>query len=208
MYNGIRAERFDRDEGTRRSVRDALGLNNRFVWLAIGRLEEAKDFPNLFQAVDSLVVDYPETLVLVVGRGILRDTLQRLIEDMGLSDHVRLIGERSDIPDVMNACDAYVMSSAWEGLPIVLLEAGAASLPVVATDVGGNNELVLDGKTGFLVPPSDSKRLADRMKHVMDLPDAKRERLGLRGRRHVESTFDMEQILDRWQELYEELQPQ
>jgi glycosyltransferase involved in cell wall biosynthesis len=204
MYNGIHASRFDRDEAGREAARGSFGINDRFAWLAIGRLEAAKDFPNLFRAVSQITAEHPDVLVLIAGRGILAEELKDMVDSMGLASHIRLIGERTDIPDVLNACDGYVMSSAWEGLPIVLLEAAAAALPVVATDVGGNNELVIDGESGFLVPPHDSDALAHRMSHVMRMNDSQRKALGVRGRKHVETTFDMEHILDRWQELYEE----
>ena len=81
--------------------------------------------------------------------------------------HVRFLGFRSDAPELMNTADAYAMSSALEGMPMVLLEAGACGLPIVATDVGENREVVLDGETGFLVSPKDPDVLAQAMLRLM-----------------------------------------
>jgi len=105
----------------------------------------------------------------------------------------------------MNAADAYVMSSAWEGMPMVLLEASATGLPIVATDVGGNREVVLHNKTGFLVPPKDSDALAHAMLLLMHLPRALRNQMGQRAREHVLAHFDLERVVDSWEELYQRL---
>jgi glycosyltransferase involved in cell wall biosynthesis len=105
----------------------------------------------------------------------------------------------------MQAADAFVMSSAWEGMPIVLLEACASSLPIVVTDVGGSRELVLEGKSGHITPPHDPASLAGAMVSVMALPDADRLVMGERAREHVLGAFDIETVADRWEELYRSL---
>src|SRR5690606_34581600 len=101
--------------------------------------------------------------------------------------------------------DAFVLPSAWEGLPIVLLEAAASSLPIVCTDVGGNRQLVSDNVTGYVVPPSQPLALRQAMVTLMDMPREERERFGRRGRRLVEQTFSLDAIVDRWQHVYAEL---
>jgi glycosyltransferase involved in cell wall biosynthesis len=104
-----------------------------------------------------------------------------------------------------NSADAYVMSSAWEGTPMVLLEAGATGLPIVATAVGGNGEVIVDGQTGFLVPPGDSEALMQAMLRLMDLSPEERVRMGLAGRAHVEANYSLERVVDQWEKLYQEL---
>ncbi len=115
---------------------------------------------------------------------------------------MRFLGLRRDIPEMMNAVDAYLMSSAWEGTPSVLLEASAVGLPIVATDVGGNREVVLDGKSGFLVPSKNSEALAGAMQRLMELPEFERRRMGMVGRGHVVANYSLERCVARWEELY------
>jgi glycosyltransferase involved in cell wall biosynthesis len=118
---------------------------------------------------------------------------------------VRLLGVRRDVPELMSAGDGYVLSSAWEGMPVVLLEAGAAGMPIVATAVGGNGEVVLDGRTGFVVPPQDPQMLAQAMMKLAALTPTDRLGLGQRAREHVEAHYALPRIIDLWEELYQEL---
>ncbi len=107
----------------------------------------------------------------------------------------------------MNAADAYVMSSAWEGMPLVLQEASATALPIVATDVGGNREVVLNEVSGLLVPAKDPAALGEAMQRVMCMSDEHRRGMGAAGREHVASQFGIEHVLDVWESIYEELTP-
>lgn len=109
---------------------------------------------------------------------------------------------RKDIPALMNAADAYVMSSSWEGMPLVLLEASSVGLPIVTTDVGGNREVVIDGKSGFLVPPKNSEALAQAMLKMMDLPEKLRKSMGQAGRKYIKENYSLEHVVDMWEELY------
>jgi glycosyltransferase involved in cell wall biosynthesis len=115
---------------------------------------------------------------------------------------VELLGIRDDVPDLMRAADGYVMSSAWEGLPLVLLEAAATSLPIVATDVGGNATVVMDETSGFIVPPGSPEALAAAMQRLQDTPASQRQAMGQAGRAHVIATYDLEAVLDTWERLY------
>ena len=118
---------------------------------------------------------------------------------------MRFLGVRDDVPALVSAADAYVMSSAWEGMPMVLLEAAAGGLPVVTTRVGGNHEAVLDGTTGFLAPARDSGTLASAMSRLMALPAAERREMGERGREHVRANHGLTRVVDRWEALYREV---
>ena len=105
----------------------------------------------------------------------------------------------------MSAADAFVMSSAWEGLPLVLLEASASSLPIVTTDVGGNREAVQDGLSGFLVAPRDAHALALGMRRLLGLDEGERLAMGAAARDLMATTFDMDAVSARWQAMYRSL---
>ncbi len=206
LPNGLDPALFGPDPEARARMRAELGVGDAFVWLAVGRLADAKDYPTLLAAADRLRRRGRPVRVLVAGDGPERGALLAQREALGLSaDEVRLLGARNDVPDLMRAADGYVMASAWEGLPMVLLEASAAGLPLVATDVGGNREVVLHGVSGLVVPPGDAAALAGAMAQVMALPAGERAAWGRAARRHVDEEYDLERVVGRWLELYHEL---
>lgn len=205
MYNGLETSAFERDHRVRIEYRDRLRTARKFCWLAVGRLAPGKDYPNMIRAFRRVVDSNREAHLLVVGKGPLTAEVGRLVADAGLSEHVTMLGERKDIAALMSAADGYVMSSAWEGAPMVLLEASASRLPVVTTDVGGNAELVRHGETGIVVQPDDSVALAEAMLEVMKMPDEVREQFGRAGHAFIEREFSLPTVLDRWEELYETL---
>jgi len=203
MPNGIDTDRFAPDPARRAAVRAELGLGDAFTFLAIGRMTEQKDWPNLLDAAAKAL--RPGDRLLVVGDGELRDEVAAGITRRGLADRVTMLGIRTDIPDLMRAADTYVMSSAWEGLPIVLLEASASRLPLIATRVGGNDQLVRPGETGWLVPPRSPEALADAMIAARALSPAGRARLGEAAHAHVARSYSMPAIAREWVSIYEEL---
>jgi glycosyltransferase involved in cell wall biosynthesis len=204
--NGVDTEGILRvPAGARASVRGALGLDSQLVWLAVGRFEVAKDYPNMLRAFALVRRDRPTATLLLVGRGSLQPETEALVRELGLNEAVRFLGVRDDVPAVMAAADAYVMSSAWEGMPMVLLEAAAAGLPIVATEVGGNREVILEGESGFLVPPRDENALAAAMLRLDALPEAERRAMGHRGQEHIRRHYGLARVADRWEELYREV---
>ena len=204
--NGVDTEGILRvPAGARAAVRVALGLDSQLVWLAVGRFEVAKDYPNMLRAFALVRRDRPGATLLLVGRGSLQPETEALVRELGLTGAVRFLGVRDDVPAVMAAADAYVMSSAWEGMPMVLLEAAAAGLPIVATEVGGNREVVLEGESGFLVPPRDENALAAAMLRLDALPEAERRAMGQRGQEHIRRHYGLARVADRWEELYREV---
>ncbi|MCS7058376.1 MAG: glycosyltransferase [Meiothermus sp.] len=204
--NGVDPKRFAPDPAVRQPLRQRLGAQDgEFVWLAVGRFVEAKDYPNLLRAFAGVVQAHPEARLWLVGQGPLLEPMKELVGSFGLEEKVRFLGARGDVPSLMNAADAYVMSSAWEGMPMVLLEAAAVGLPIVATDVGGNREVVEQGKNGLLVPPKDSQGLAMAMRALMERPAAERTQMGQAGRALVLQRYDLERIVQRWDALYQEL---
>jgi glycosyltransferase involved in cell wall biosynthesis len=204
--NGVDADEFRKvPAGTRASLRGTLGVEREFVWLAVGRFEPAKDYPNMLHAFAKLHHQQPRTVLLLVGRGSLQEDTEALTRSLGLADAVRFLGVRRDVPELMSAADAYVMSSAWEGMPMVLLEAAAAGLPIVSTAVGGNREVVADEESGFLVPPRDADALARGMARLGALSAPALRAMGERGRERVRSRYGLARVADRWEALYREM---
>jgi glycosyltransferase involved in cell wall biosynthesis len=189
----------------RGELRASLGVSSAFVWLAVGRFEVAKDYPNMLRAFARARERHPAAVLLLVGKGSLREETEAVARELGLGESVRFLGVRSDVPAVVSAADGYVMSSAWEGMPMVLLEAAAGGLPIVTTRVGGNEEAVLDGETGYLAPPRDDAALAAAMVRLMELPEDERRLLGARGRELIRTRYALTKVADRWEELYREV---
>jgi len=202
--NGINSMEFCPDPQARARVREELGWQQHFIWLAVGRFAEAKDYPNLLQAFAEVHARHPEGRLMIAGKGELMKATQRLAWELGLSEVVRFLGPRKDIPALMNAADGYVMSSAWEGLPMVLLEASATGLPIVATDVGGNREVVQEGQTGYLVPPKDARALGAAMLRLMALPKTQKQSMGEAARALVQRRYSLESVLNYWETIYAE----
>jgi glycosyltransferase involved in cell wall biosynthesis len=204
--NGVDPRQFARvAPETRAALRRSLELGDEFVWLAVGRFELAKDYPNMLRAFASVRERQPGSLLLLVGEGALQAEAEALTHTLGLAPAVRFLGVRRDVPDVMRASDGYVMSSAWEGMPMVLLEAAAAGLPIVTTNVGGTGEVVADGSSGFLAPARDPAALAAAMTRLMALPEADRRAMGEQGRERVMSRFSLVRVVERWEALYREV---
>ena len=173
----------------------------------VGRLDQIKGQDNLIEAVACLLRDSPtrrETLrVVLCGDGPARESLRAAIESRGLQDVVELLGERADVADVMRTLDLFVLPSRGEGMSNTILEAMACGLPVVATAVGGNPEIVQEGKTGYLVPPADPAELALAIARYLD--DAHlRHAHGQRGRAEVERSFSLSGMVQRYATLYRE----
>jgi glycosyltransferase involved in cell wall biosynthesis len=157
--------------------------------ITVGRLKSPKDFPTLLRAVAALPPDAFDEL-LVVGDGPERAALALEVSSLGLDRRIRLLGERADVPVLLADADVFVLASRSEGLPLSVIEAMAAGLPVVASAVGGLHELVVDGETGVLVGPGDPAALADSLGRLLADREARR-RLGDAGRGRAEARFDL-----------------
>ena len=155
--------------------------------VSVGRLKEPKDFVSLVRALAQ--VDAPFRAA-IIGDGPDRSLIEEAIRATGLGDRVELLGERADVPAQLAASDVFVLSSLSEGMPISVLEAMAAGLPVVASAVGGVPELVVEGETGLLVPPGDPDALGAALQRVLADGELRRS-LGAAARRRAEERFDL-----------------
>ncbi len=194
---GIRVEDYDVPESAGRAVRDELGIApSTPLVLAIGRLHLQKRFDLLFDTFAIVRKSVPDALLLVAGHGRLGADLDDRVERLGLRDAVRLVGFRRDIPALLSAADCLALSSDFEGLPMVILEAMAAARPVVSTAVGSIDAQIDDGRTGMLVPRGDADALAAALVRVLTLPDRGRA-LGRAAREKVQAEFPLRLCVER-----------
>ena len=189
----------------RTAIRAALvGDPARPLLIAVGRLTPQKGYPDLLAAVDVLRRTYPAVALIIAGEGRLESEVQQQIGSMGLTDHVFLLGRRDDVPDLLAASDVYVSASLWEGLSVATLEAMAAGLPVVATQVGEVPRMVVAG-AGTIVAPQDPEALAQALASFLESP-AKRQLVGATAKAHVARYYDantwVQQLLALYRGLY------
>ena len=191
--------------GSRERIRAELGIpSDATVVGSVGRLCDVKGQRELLDAVAGL----PGLWVALVGvdleqGGAYEDLLRRRARDLGLADRTVFTGYREDVPALLEALDVFVLPSWIEGMPLVVLEAMAASLPVVATPVGGTPELVSDGETGYLVPVREPAALEEALTRLTADPELAR-RFGAAGRERVERNFSLEASTRRVLSLYAE----
>lgn len=195
----IRSDRGDRDR-----IRASLGLEpGHFVIGTIANYRAQKDYPTLLRAAARVVGRHPHTRFLAVGDGQLEHEIVRLRAELALQDSVLLLGRRDDPGPVLAACDAFVLASRFEGLPLALMEALAMALPIVATSSAGVRECVTDHEDALLVPVGDAAALAAALGRVVEEPEL-RARLG-RGAGVAAERFDIARMAAEIEELYEEL---
>jgi len=169
--------------------------------IMVARFFDQKDHDTLLRALKG--IDSPFKMLLV-GDGPRLDEVASHVREMGLADRVEILGNRRDVPSLLAGSHAFVLSSLWEGFPISILEAMRAGLPVVASDVGGVRESVIDGETGFLTVPRDEVGLRDAITKVLADPDL-RARMGRAGRAHFTSNFGKHQMLEKTLAVYRQL---
>jgi L-malate glycosyltransferase len=188
---------------SRDAARKRLGVNG-LVMGAVGRLEDQKGHTHLLAALPEVLQEFPDLVVLLVGAGRRQADLQRQVQELGLQETVRFLGTRRDLPEIYRALDLFVQPSLWEGLPLALLKAMGAGLPVVATRVSGSMEAIADGINGRLVAPGDPQSLARTIKELLRQPQQRR-RLADAARGTVAARFSLEAMLRQLEELYLDL---
>jgi glycosyltransferase involved in cell wall biosynthesis len=207
LQNGVELENSSPDPALRVRIRRELGITasgieSALLWLAAGRLEPVKDYPTLLRAFAAAP---GKAHLVIAGDGSLAIDLHQLTATLGLQSRVHFLGFCPDLRPWMHSADAFVLSSLWEGLPLALLEAAAAGLPCVATDVPGTRELVHRGQTGFLALPGSAIALQSAMTRMMSLQPAERSAMGQQARKLIEQNFSLKSVLDRWEATYTEL---
>ncbi len=204
VHNGIDVNQFyKRDASERLRIRNMLGVNESdILMVSVGRFCDAKDYPNLVNSIKLLASNSIKAWSLIVaGDGPLRASIEELSVDLGVADHIKFLGLRDDVPDLFSASDVFVLSSAWEGFPMVVGEAMASECFVIATDCGGVAEFL--GDNGFLVEPRNPVALAEALNKSLALPDEMRLREARRGRSRVESLYSIDLAIDKWLKIYQ-----
>lgn len=171
--------------------------------LHVGRLAPQKNHAGLLRMMKHLLLTHPTARLLLVGGGILQDEIAAQVRELGLQQHVHLLGVRQDVERIMSVSDIFVLPSIWEGFGLVAIEASAAGIPVVGSDVPGLREAVRHGETGFLLPGEDHTLFVNTLRTLLDA-DALRTRLGEAGRQHVLAKFSRRASSAGLSALYDE----
>ncbi len=174
------------------------------VLISVARLSAEKDFPTLLHAMKRAVAQFPALKLRLIGDGPEREKLESLTRELGLTDCVKFHGDCRDVPAKLAEAACFVSASLTEGISLTLLEAMAVGLPVIATAVGGNPEILVDGVTGRLTPPRDPAQLAEAIVSLVRRPETWHS-WGRAGRRRVEQHFDVRRMVAEYQSLYAEL---
>lgn len=204
VLNGVDTKRFSPDNGKGRLNELLPSTNKGKILISVGRLTEAKDQESLLIAIKKLVQNGVDIFLALVGEGELRSRIEGSIEQLGLGQRVFLLGNRTDVHELLPDATMFVLSSRREGLPMVLLEAMASGLPVVSTNVGGIPEVIKDGVNGFLVPPEASDLLAEKIALMVGQPEKARV-MGATNRTMVTNNYSMQKTADQYAQLYESI---
>ncbi len=209
IYNGVDCTKFHPPAGGREAPPiPGFAADDSIIIGTVGRMQTVKDQTNLAAAFillhRMLGKDAARIRLMMIGDGPLRDEAQAMLTDAGLEKQTWLPGDRNDIPDLMRAMDIFVLPSRNEGISNTILEAMASGLPVIATAVGGNVELVTEGETGALAPAGDPQALADTLKNYVDNP-GQITRQGKSARARAESDFDIDVMVENYLTVYDEI---
>jgi len=201
IYNGIDVNNFlEKSQQPLEAIeKNVLCQSNHNIG-CVGRLTDQKGYPYIIEAMSELRKIIPDITLNIAGDGIMKPDLENLVANYNLEDKVRFLGLRNDVPALMRHWDLFVLPSLWEGFPTVIMEAMLINLPVIATNIPGTNELVLDQQTGLLVPPKDPKALTESIVKMFS-QDSLRKRLVENARKYVYQ-FSMKNIAREYHDLY------
>ena len=205
IHNGVDIRRFA--SGERDRARQLLGLDpSVFTIGTVGRLDPVKDHETLLKSFAAIVGSEraAAACLLIVGDGPMRKQIEALTVRLGISDQVKLLGERRDVPMVLKAFDTFALTSVAEGISNTILEAMASGLPVVATRVGGNPELIEHGVTGQMIPARNVEALTEALQRYLQDPELRRSH-GVNAQKRAMQNFSLERMATQYAELYSDL---
>lgn len=204
IYNGIDGRRFDKRNyaGKAKQLRDALGLScDTKVVGVVGRLAKIKNHAVLLRAMAQVIKEQDDIVLLLAGDGPLRAEIESMISEYELNGFVRILGTRTDIPELLSIMDLFVLPSFSEGLSLTLIEACAAGIPIIATRVGGNEEVVVHEFNGLTVPSDDPVAMENSICQVLGNTSMARQ-MGANARKRYEGTFTIESMVKKYEQLY------
>jgi len=205
IYNGIALDQYASSTIEKPALRRQLGLpESSFIVVQVARLNALKDHATAIRVMQRLAATRQDILLVIVGDGEERPRLETLIEQARVHDSVRLVGRRHDVASFLHAADVFLLTSVSEGIPLTVIEAMAAGLPCVATDVGGVSEVVIDGQCGLLAPAGNDEALSQHLATLVT--DGRRRRaMGESGRQRAFSTFSDRTMHTAYRKLYLEM---
>ncbi len=205
IYNGVEAGKFDAAGPRRAQVRRELGLRDSDVAIVqVARLNHLKDFGTAVHALAEVCSRNDCVRYVIIGEGERRRMIEAAVKRLGLQEKVQLLGLRHDVPRLLEGMDLFLLSSISEGIPLTVIEAMLAGLPGVATRVGGNSEVVVDGETGLLANPQDARDIAEKLLTLTD-DESRRKKFGRCARERAMLMFQSTKMLESYSQLYCEM---
>lgn len=201
VYNGVDFEAFREDVDIRCETRREIGFDDEFVVAMVARLDTIKDHDTAIRAIAAAITQNPNIRLMLIGDGPLRESIARQVTELRLPHQIRLLGSRSDVARLLRAADAFLLTSVSEGIPVTIIEAMGAGVPVVATAVGGIPEMIEHRVTGLL---ADAKDILGIAAAIVELAGDERLRKSLAesARARAHSQFSEESMITRYDELF------
>lgn len=203
----VKIDDFHKGDFNKDQLKEKYGLKNKKVILFVGRIEREKEIPLLLETMKRLKRVLPSAHLIVAGRGTLLDKMKRMAGRLGIDDCVEFTGQLpfKKLMEYYKLSDVFVLVSYYEGAAKVLKEAAVAGLPIVATEVSGSDEIVIDGRSGYLIPVGDTEALNKRLVELLS-DGQMAERMGRTAKRHVEESFNFDknvrEIVGAWEKIY------
>lgn len=201
IRNGIRISDFVLDAKAIAKKRKEMRLDNRFVLIGVGRLHPQKDFSTLLLAFKEVIRENKDAIMLIVGDGPLRGSLEEETHNLGIAENVRFLGFREDIPLLINISDILVLSSNWEAFGLVCVEASAAKKPVIASDIEGVRETVIGNETGYLFRKGSATDLAKKILSLSASGEL-RKKMGEAGFSFASKNFSVDMMVAGYKKLF------
>jgi glycosyltransferase involved in cell wall biosynthesis len=205
IYNGLNLAPYQ-NSNNGKELRNGLGIDDHIplVGMIANFNFEIKGHRYFLEAAKTVLEKIPNVEFLLAGDGPLRHHYEELTHELGLKEKIHFLGERNDVPTILSNLSISVLSSTSEGLSNVILESMAAGKPVIATNVGGSPEMVIDDVTGYLVPPGDSQAMAKAITELLRDPD-KAITMGVAGKKLVGEKFSIKAMVESYENLYKSL---
>ena len=203
IYNGVNFDNFNLNQEKKKIKRKLGFFNQEKIFLSVGRLKKAKGYPYLLKAISK--INLPNTRLVILGEGEERKKIESLIKKLKIGDKVILKGRVNNVEEYLQIADLFIMSSLWEGFSIALLEAGYFGLPVIATDVGGNSEVIENKRNGFLIKPKSVKAIKEAILKFISLSDKEKKKLSRNIKEKVRKKFSTKRMIKQHDNLYKKV---